>query len=114
MAKTSGAGNMEFTILVWKSKNALKSSIFAIIDKVADLETGTGKLGDVRLGQGIWDSYRALREDQLKITAEAKASIAECGYYLIGGDVTEIKNSPPLDDDDAKKWIGSKFDPPSS
>ncbi len=88
---------MELSIMVLSSANGnvLKSSIFGVIDKAADV----GKLPPM-LDIGFWESYRTIREDRFKFAAEAKRSIAERGYYLIGGEVNIIENSrlnEPLD-----------------
>jgi hypothetical protein len=83
---------MKFSIMVLSNLNGsvLNSSIFGVIDKAADL----GVLPSIS-DKGFWESYRTIREDRFKFAAEAKKSIAECGYYLIGGkvNVTEIENS---------------------
>jgi hypothetical protein len=59
----------------------LGSSIFGIVDKKSP-----GKLPSIS-DKGFWEDYRAIREDRFKFAAEAKKSIAERGYYLIGGEV---------------------------
>jgi hypothetical protein len=75
--------------MAWSSGNALKSSIFGVIDK-AD----PGKLPSIS-DRGFWESCRTIREDRFKLAVEVKRSIAERGYYLIGGEVnvTQIENS---------------------
>jgi hypothetical protein len=79
---------MEFSIMAWSSGNVLNSSIFGVIDKA-----NPGKLPSIS-DRGFWESYRTIREDRFKFAAEAKRSIAERGYYLIGGEVnvSEIEN----------------------
>jgi hypothetical protein len=78
---------MEFSIMAWSNGDALKSSIFGVIDKAAT----SGKLPSISDG-GFWEGYRTIREDRLKFADEAKRSIEAHGYYLIGGEVnvTEI------------------------
>lgn len=76
---------MEFAIMVWSSGNVLGSSVFGVVDK-AD----PGKLPSIS-DKGSWQSYRTIREDRFKFAAEAKRSIAERGYYLIGGEVNVIE-----------------------
>jgi hypothetical protein len=82
---------MELSLMVLSSNtensgNMLKSSIFGIIKIGAD----ESKLPHF---PGFhWDSYRTIREDRFKFAAEAKASIAERGYYLIGGEVNMTEN----------------------
>jgi hypothetical protein len=83
---------MEFSIMAWSSGNVLKSSIFGVIDKAYP---GTlPRISD----KGFWESYRTIREDRFKFAVEAKKSIAERGYYLIGGEVNITENENPLVD----------------
>ena len=79
-------------IMVWSGSNVLNSSIFGVLDKANPIVLPS--ISD----RGHWDSYRAIREDRFKFAAEAKKSIAERGYYLIGGEinVTETEG-PPID-----------------
>jgi hypothetical protein len=77
---------MEFSIMAWSSGNVLKSSIFGVIDK-ANPGNNLPSISD----KGHWESYRTIREDRFKFAVEAKKSIAERGYYLIGGEVNIIE-----------------------
>jgi hypothetical protein len=81
---------MEFSIMVWSSGNVLISSIFGVIDN-ANPGSRLPSISD----KGFWESYRTIREDRFKFATEAKRSIAERGYFLIGGEVNiaEIENS---------------------
>jgi hypothetical protein len=76
---------MEFSIMAWSGGNVLKSSIFGVLDKANPI--GLPSICD----RGFWESYRTIREDRFKFAAEAKKSITERGYYLIGGEINVVE-----------------------
>lgn len=80
---------MEFSVMVWRSEAALNNSIFAVIEKGAN-SSNLPRLSD----RGGWHTHRMVFTNRFKFAAEAKKSIAERGYYLIGGElnIAEIED----------------------
>jgi hypothetical protein len=82
---------MEFAIMVWNSGNVRASSIFGVIDKA-----NPGKLPSVS-DRGHWADYKTIHERRFNDAEAAKRSIAQVGYYLMGGEVPfeEIEGGHP-------------------
>jgi len=71
---------MDFAIMVWSSANVQASSIYGVLDKASP-----GQLPNIS-DKGNWvDLKTTVPEDRFNDAASAKKSIADVGYYLIGG-----------------------------
>jgi hypothetical protein len=81
---------MKFSIQHWVSDNTKPTSIFAVIDK--DTQTSL----PAPTGLGSWVEFCELEESQFLLAKDAKACIAEHGYYLMGAgmSVTEAFGRP--------------------
>jgi hypothetical protein len=76
-----GGLRMQFAIMVWNSGNVRNSSIFGVVDK-----DNPGKLPTIS-EKGHWADFKTVEDRHFKEAESAKKSIADVGYYLIGGDV---------------------------
>jgi hypothetical protein len=76
---------MEFTIMAWNSGNVRASSIFGVIDK-----ENPGQLPKIS-DKGHWTDFKTIAERHFPEAEAAKKSIADIGYYIIGGDVTTLE-----------------------
>jgi hypothetical protein len=71
---------MDFTIMVWRSRDVRASSIFCVFDKIKP-----GILPPISK-KGHWVHHGTIGESRYKDAEAAKKSIAEFGYYLTGGE----------------------------
>jgi hypothetical protein len=73
---------MKFAIKHWVSDDTRPTSIFAVANKdiPVNLPTPTGS--------GRWVEFSDVEESQFLLVEDAKACIAEHGYYLMGAGVS--------------------------
>lgn len=75
--------DMRFAIMQWVGKSTKSESVFGVID-----ETVKKPVLPMLSDNGHWADFRLIDESRFLFAKEAKAAIAENGYYLMGASVT--------------------------